>query len=657
MTVTPTGLSEAKAALLAKYLRGEMPQSATTARGIPRRPAGEHAPLSYGQQQMWLLAGMAPDRPVYTECVTVHLPGPLDVAALERSFNEIIRRHEIWRTTFSIVDGEPVQIVHLPAHCALPVVHLEGLPEDQREAEAARLVAEVAHLPFDLAQGPLLRPLLMKLGDGDHRLYVTLHHIVFDVISLYTVFLPELAALYGAFSGGELSPLPEPAIQYADYAYWQRQRLQGEALEQHLPYWRALLGDLPMLQLPTDHPRPATQTFRGALERFTLSAALVDALKEVSRREGVSLYMTLVAAFVALLHRYAGQDDIVIGTPSSNRDRPEIEKTMGYFLNTLVLRTTLEGDPTFREVVARVRRATLDAHAHQDVPFELVVRDLQPQRNFAHNPLFQVMVTLEPPRAPLDVPWSASMMDVGVGTPKLDLSVELDDTGDGIKGRIQYSSDLFDAPTIVRMIGHFRTLLEGVVADPARRVSELPLLTDAECHQILIDWNATDADYPREQCVHAAFEAQAVRTPDAIAAVFEDEQITYRALDQRANQLAHYLRARGIGPDTFVGICVERTLEMLVGLLAILKAGGAYVPLDPAYPRDRLAFMLADAQVHLLLTEQRLLAELPTNGADIVCFDEDGDAITQCPTTPPAPTATAENLAYVIYTSGSTGTP
>ena len=394
MTVTPTGLSEAKAALLAKYLRGEMPQGATTARGIPRRPAGEHAPLSYGQQQMWLLARMAPDRPVYTECVTVRLPGPLDVAALERSFNEIIRRHEIWRTTFSIVDGEPVQIVHPPAHCALPVVHLEGLPEDQREAEAARLVAEVARLPFDLAQGPLLRPLLMKLGDGDHRLYVTLHHIVFDVISLYTVFLPELAALYGAFSGGERSPLPEPAIQYADYAYWQRQRLQGEALEQHLPYWRALLGDLPMLQLPTDHPRPAAQTFRGALERFTLSTALVDALKEVSRREGVSLYMTLVAAFVALLHRYAGQDDIVIGTPSSNRDRPEIEKTMGFFLNTLVLRTTLEGDPTFREVVARVRRATLDAHAHQDVPFELVVRDLQPQRNFAHNPLFQVMVTL-----------------------------------------------------------------------------------------------------------------------------------------------------------------------------------------------------------------------------------------------------------------------
>ncbi|MGH8164706.1 MAG: non-ribosomal peptide synthetase, partial [Rhodanobacteraceae bacterium] len=384
--------------------------------------------------------------------------------------------------------------------------------------------------------------------------------------------------------------MPEPTIQYADYAYWQRQRLRGEALAQQLPYWRDLLNDLPMLQLPTDRPRPTVRTFRGVLESFVLPRTLVDALKEVSRREGVSLYMTLIAAFAAQLHRYTAQDDIVIGTPSSNRDRPEIEKTMGFFLNTLALRANVEGDPTFRELVTRVRTATLDGHAHQDVPFEMVVRDLQPQRNFAHNPLFQVMFTLEPPHAPLDVPWSASTIEINVGTPKLDLSVELDDTGDGISGRIQCDADLFDAATVVRMIGHYRTMLEGIATDPTRRVSELPLMTDAERHQMLVEWNATAADYPRERCFHELFAAQAAKTPDAIAAIFASEQITYRALNQRANQLAHHLQAHGVGSDVFVGVCVERSLEMLVAVLAVLKAGGAYVPLDPAYPRERLAF-------------------------------------------------------------------
>jgi amino acid adenylation domain-containing protein len=358
-----------------------------------------------------------------------------------------------------------------------------------------------------------------------------------------------------------------------------------------------------------------------------------------------------------LLHRYAGQDDIVIGTPTGNRDRPEIEKLMGFFLNTLALRVDLAGDPTFPELLGRVRRTVLDAHAHRDVPFEMVVGEIHPHRNAAQNPLFQVMFTLEPPRAPLDLPWSASLMDIEIGTPKLDLSVELDDTGEGINGRFQYSADLFDATTIVRMMGHYRTLLEEIVADPARHVSALPLMTDAECHEMLVEWNATDAGYPRERCFHELFEAQAVKTPDAVAALFEGEQITYRALGQRANQLAHHLQEHGIGPDIFVGICVERSLEMLVAVLAVMKAGGAYVPLDPAYPRDRLAFMLEDAHVRVLLTEQRLAPELPAGDVAVICLDRDREVIARHATHLPPSAATPENLAYVIYTSGSTGKP
>lgn len=657
MTVNAPRLSETKATLLEKYLRGELSHGAAAWHGIPRRPAGERAPLSFGQQQIWLLGQIAPDRPVYNECVTIRMVGPLDVTALERGFNEIVRRHESWRTTFAIVDGELSQVIHPPPDIALPVIHLEGLPEEQREPEALRLATEDARMLFDLAKGPLLRARLIKMDEAEHRLYLTLHHIIFDGVSIYDVLLPELAALHGAFSVGKPSPLPEPVIQYADYAHWQRQRIQEDYLAVHLPYWRQLLGGLPMLQLPTDHPRPAVQAFRGALQRIALPRTLVDALKEMSRREGVTLYMILVSTLVTLLHRYARQDDIVIGTVTGSRDRPEIEKLMGFFLNTLALRTDFSDDPTFRELLQRVRRATLDAQAHKDVPFERVVQDLHPQRNSAQNPLFQVLFTFEPPLAPLDVSWSMSQLDIDVGTAKFDLSVELDDRPDGIIGRFEYNADLFEEATIARMIGHFHMLLEGVVGNPARRVSELPLLTEAERHQMLVEWNATEADYPREQCFHALFEAQVAKTPDAVAAVFAGEQITYRALSQRANQLAHHLQAHGVGAETLVGICVERSLDMLVGVLAILKAGGAYVPLDPTYPPARLAFMLEDAHVRVLLTEKHLVSELPTHDIAVVCLDRDWNAIAQHSTQPPRSTTTPEHLAYLIYTSGSTGQP
>ncbi len=657
MTVDAPRLSEAKAALLEHYLRGELPQRAAARHGIPRRPAGERVPLSFGQQQIWLLGQMAPDRPVYNECVTIRMAGPLDPAALQRGFNEIVRRHEPWRTTFAIVDGEPSQIIHPPPDIALPVIHLEHLPENEREPEALRLATEDARAPFDLAKGPLLRARLIKLDDAEHRLYLTLHHIIFDGVSIYDVLLPELAALHDAFAIGKPSPLSEPAIQYADYAYWQRQRLQADFLAEHMPYWRQLLSNPPMLQLPTDHPRPTVQTFRGALQRIALPRTLTDGLKELSRREGVTLYMILVSTLTTLLHRYAGQDEVVIGTVTGSRDRPEIEKLMGFFLNTLVLRTDFADDPTFSELLQRVRRASLDAQAHKEVPFELVVRDLHPQRNFAQNPLFQVLFTFEPPLAPLDVPWTMSQLDLDVGTAKFDLSVELDDRPEGIIGRFEYNTDLFDEATIARMVGHFETLLEGIIADSSQRVSALPLLTPAERQALLVEWNATEADYPQEQCVHEMFAAQVAKTPDAIAAVFGHERITYHALDRRANQLAHHLRAYGVGPDTFVGIGMERSLEMLVGLLAVLKAGGAYVPLDPAYPRERLAFMLDDARVRVLLTEQHLAPKLPASGAEVICLDRDRDEIARHPTDAPPPGATPESLAYLIYTSGSTGTP
>lgn len=657
MTLTPTGLSETKAALLAKYLRGEMPQSVMTPRGIPRRPLGERIPLSFGQQQIWLLTQMVSDRPVYNECFTIGLTGPLNIVALERSFSEILRRHEAWRTTFSSLDGELTQVIHPPPSIALPVIHLEGLPETEREAEALRLATEDARLIFDLAQGPLIRSRLVKMSDTEHRLYLALHHIIFDGVSIYDVFLPELAALYEAFSAGAPSPLSEPTIQYADYAHWQRQRIQDDYLAQHMPYWRELLGDLADFQLPTDHPRPAVQTFSGTLQRVALSKTLTDALKELSRREGFTLYMTLAAAVVTLLHRYSGQDDVVIGTATGSRDRPEIEKLMGYFVNTLALRANLADNPTFRETLVRVRRATLDAQEHRDVPFELVVRELHPQRNVTQNPLFQVLFTFEPPLSPLDMPWSMSQLDIDVGTSKFDLSIELDDRPEGIIGRFEYNTDLFEAITITRMMGHFQTLLQGIVADPGRRLSELPLLTESECDQMLVAWNDTEAAYPRERPIHQMFEDQVARAPDAIAAIFAGEQITYRTLSHRANQLAHHLQARGVGPDALVGICVERSLDMLVGVLAVLKAGGAYVPLDPAYPRERLAFMLDDAQVRVLLTEKRLVAQLPVHDAEVVCLDRDWDAIARHSTQAPPAMTMPESLAYVIYTSGSTGKP
>ncbi len=575
-----TELSEAKRALLAQYLRGRSPQTPAEDT-IPRRSRGSVAPLSFGQQQLWLLSQLLPDIPVYNERVTIHLPGFLDVNALEQSLNKIIRRHEAWRTVFPLVDGEPVQAIQPTLNLELPVVDLRYLPEAQREAEAVRLASEDARLPFDLARGPLLRAMLIRLRDEEHRLFLTLHHIIFDGISIYRLFLPELHTLYEAFSAGQPSPLPELPIQYADFATWQREEMQEKVIAAEIAYWRQQLAGAPsLLELPTDRPRPVVPTYRGFVQPFALSSSLTDHLRALCRQEGVTLYMLLLAAFNTLLYRYSGQEDILIGTATGGRKRPEVEKLMGMFMNTLVMRTSLSGNPTFREVLGRVRETTFEAQAHADVPFEYVVKELQPQRSISQNPLFQVLLVLEPQHPVLPSGWTLTHMDAQTDISKFDLSVILEDRAESIIGRFEYSTDLFDATTIERMIGHWRTLLGSIVQNPNQRLSELALLTEAERQLLLVEWNATTTSFPSEQRIHQLFEEQVERTPDAVALVFGDEQLTYQELNIRANRLAHRLQQLGVRPEVMVGLSLQNGLEMIVGLLGILKAGGAYVPLE-----------------------------------------------------------------------------
>ena len=653
-----TELSEAKRALLEKLLRGSRPAESTPAQSITRYSADEDAPLSFGQQQIWLLAQLMPDVPVYNECVTLHLPGPLDVAVFERSFTEILDRHAAWRTSFPLVDGLPVQRIQPSIPVKFPLTDLCHLPETEREAEALRLATEDARKLFDMEHGPLLHARLVRLSESEHLLFLTIHHIIFDGVAIYQGLLPELYAVYTAFLAGKPSPLPTLPLRYTDYAHWQREQARGEAFDAHLAYWKEQLANVPAtLELPGDRPRPPVSTYRGSMRPFALSKELTEALKTLSRQEGVTLYTTLAAAFKTLLYRYSGQEDLLIGTASAGRNRPEFQTLMGYFLNTLVLRTDLSGNPTFRELLLRVRAVIAAAVAHEEVPFEYLVKELQPERDLSSNPLFQVLLTLEPPLARLPSGWTLTQMDVTVGTSKFDLSLELDDRPEGLIGRFEYSSDLFDAATIERMVGHWLTLLTGIVTNPTLRLADLPMLTPTERTQLLTTWNETRADYPSNLCLHQLIEEQATRTPQAVAVEYQETRLTYGELNARANRLAHHLRELGVGTESLVGLCVERSPEMVIGLLAILKAGGAYVPLDPTYPRERLAFMLEDSQATILLTQQHLVPQLPHGAVRLVCLDSDPALLAEQRADNLALPTTPEQLAYVIYTSGSTGRP
>ncbi|HEX5724950.1 MAG TPA: condensation domain-containing protein, partial [Longimicrobiaceae bacterium] len=617
-------------------------------------------PHSFAQERLWFLERLEGGSAQYSIPAALRLGGALDAAALERALGEVVRRHEALRTVFTEVDGSPVQVIAPFGGFALPVEDLSGLSEVDREAAVRRRAGEEARRGFDLSAGPLFRAALLRLGEEDHVLLLSMHHIVSDGWSL-GVLLRELSALYEAYREGRESPLAELPVQYADYAVWQREQLAGEALERQLAYWKERLAGAPeLLELPADHPRPAVRTYRGASVPVELSPELLERLQALGRSEGATLYMTLLGAFQVLLGKYAGSEDVVVGSPIAGRTRGEVEGLIGFFVNTLVLRTDLSGDPSFRETLRRVREATLGAYAHQELPFEKLVAELQPERSLSHLPLFQVMFTLQNTKGRgVALPGlEVSGAGAELASAKFDLFLELAATPQGLRGELNYSTDLFERGTIDRMLGHLERVLEQVAADADVRLSQLELLGDAERALVVEEWNRTEAEYPADQCIHELFEAQAERTPGAVAVRFEEESLTYAELNAGANQLARYLRRRGVGPEVRVGICLERSLEMVVSILAVLKAGGAYVPLDPAYPAERLAFTLSDAGVPVVLAQEKVRATLTVpDGVELISLDAARAEIAAESAENPASGATPESLAYVIYTSGSTGAP
>ncbi|MCP4659060.1 MAG: amino acid adenylation domain-containing protein, partial [bacterium] len=665
-------LSEARRALLARRLRRRSAQ-APAAETIARRPAQEPAYLSFSQEQLWFLDQLTPGLPVYNMPFPMRLSGRLDPAVLAATFAEILRRHEVLRATFRTAGDRPVMEFAPPAVRTLPLVDLAALAAPEREAQLRRLADADALRPFDLARGPVVRLTLLRLGDEDHVLIFNVHHIVFDGWSL-GVLVGELTALYQTFQAarsarGTAPPtpgsVPEPPIQYGDFAWWQRQRLQGEVMDRQLAYWKQqLAGAPPLLALPTDRPRPTQPSFRGGSVPVRVSPDLLESLTGLGREGEATLFMTLLAAFKALLYRHSGQQDVVIGSPIAGRNRRELEGLIGFFVTTVALRTDLSGDPSFRRLLSRVRRVATDAFAHQDLPFELVVRELAPQRDPGTNPVFQVMFALQSaPVARAELPEGGlSLQSMGVAwrTAKFDLSLFLDN--DETAGGLEYNTDLFDATTMERLVAHFERLLGAIVEDPERRLGELALLSAAEMHQLLVAWNDTDAAHPPAAGVHDLFAAQAARTPEAVALVLGDAHRSYRDLDRRSNRLANHLRGRdagplGVAPDVPVGVALERSPEAVEALLGVLKAGGVFVPLDRSYPAERLAFMLADAGVGVLVTRRELVAELPAHGARTVLLDADRERIERASAEPVASGAAAENLSYLIYTSGSTGRP
>jgi amino acid adenylation domain-containing protein len=630
-------------------------------------PAARTAPipLSYAQQRLWFLEQLAPGNAFYNVPLALRLDGALNTAALAQSLNEIVRRHESLRTRFVGSNGRAEQIVD--EHLKVPLIYtdLTGLPEPARSAAAADLGRLEAGTPFNLSTGPLLRALLVVLsneaGRHTHILLLTLHHIVSDGWSA-ELLTRELIALYHAIDVGKASPLAELTIQYADFACWQRQWLSGEVWQRQMDYWQKQLhGAPPVLELPTDRARPPLMSYRGVDHAFTVAPELSGRMRALSRSREATLFMTLLAAFKVLLFRYSHGQDICVGTPIANRNRIELEDLIGFFVNTLVLRTDLSGDPPFATLLSRVKRTVLDAQNHQDLPFEQLVEVLQPERNMSHSPLFQVMFTLQNTvRHGMKLPGLEIGEVENAGcVAKFDLTLHIGEHESGaLKGTIEYNTDLFEASTIARMAEHYLVLLQGIAERPDMRLSELPLLTPAERRQILADYNATAMAYPDACLIQQLFERQVATTPDAVAAVFAGESLSYRELNRKANRIAHRLLGLGVSPDDRVAICVERGLDMVAGLLGILKAGAAYVPLDPGYPNERLAYMLADSSPAALLTQSSLQDSLPHRELPpVVLLDAVMDGYSESNPDPVELGLTARNLAYVIYTSGSTGRP
>ena len=625
---------------------------------LTRVPRTDHLAPSFAQQRLWFLDQLNPDSTAYNIPRTFRFIGRLNVPVLEKTLSEIQRRHEVLRTTFALVEGRPVQVIQEPAPLTLTVTDLTNLPEAERETRAHQLATEAAERRFDLAHGPLWHTSALRLGEEDFMVLFTMHHIVSDAWSM-GVLVREVATLYQSFLHQQPSPLPELEIQYADYAHWQQELLQGEFLESHLSYWREQLADSVTLTLPVDHARPTVQTTNGAYEFFQLTPELTAALHALSRTEEVTLFMMLLAAFKVLLRFYSDQTSISVGTPIAGRRHVETEKLVGFFVNTLVLRTDLTGDPSFRELLLRVREVALGAYSHQDMPFEMLVEELRPERNLSHTPLFQVIFSMQNvPTEVLELPevsWYS--VESEVRTAKFDMTMNMTEQNGRFVGGLEYNSDLFDRSTIITMLEHFQRVLELLAANPDAQLSSLSLLREDVRRNLLVDRNDTGTEYPGHLCIQQLFEAQTERAPNEIAAVFGDEQLTYGELNNRANQLSRHLKKLGVAVDTRVGLFLEHSIETVVALLAVLKAGAAYVPLEPAHPSARLSFIIEDAAVPVILTQSQILDRLPQSTAQVVCLDTDWNDIARYAGDDPEQTSSPEDLAYVIYTSGSTGEP
>ncbi len=633
-------------------------------------------PTSFAQKRIWFLSQVDINNYAYNNYSSIKLKGELNIISLEKTLNEIVGRHESLRTKFIIVKGKPFQVVLPSLTFKLPLTDLQTIPDNQKEAKVTQLIEQEIKQPFDLKQVPLIRFSLLQLRENEYILITVIHHIISDGW-FGKVMMGEMATLYTAFTKNQPSPLPELPIQYADYTIHQEKYLQGKVLENLIDYWQQQLKDLPVLELPTDKPRPSVETYRGATKTVTLSPQLCKEIKTLSQQQGVTLFMTLLTAFKILLYRYTQQEDIGVGTPIANRNSTEIENLIGFFVNTLVLRSNLADNPTFLELLTQVRKVALEAYTHQEMPFEKLVEVLQPERDLGRSPLFQVMFVLQnTPRVTINLPGlTIEPIPIVNHTSKFDLTLYMEEVspekpsmlehsmgasnlmGEGIIGVFEYNTDIFAGETIDRMTQHLQTLLAGIVANPNHPISELPLMTEAERNQLLVEWNNTAVEYPKDKCIHQLFEAQVKKTPDAVAVVFEGEQLTYQQLNAKANQLAHYLQSLGVKLETLVGICLERSVEMVVGLLGILKAGGAYVPIDPTYPAARLSYMLEDAAVSLLLSSESIWSGLPEHSAQVVCLDRDWDTIATHSIENIDSGVTQKNLAYTIYTSGSTGKP
>jgi amino acid adenylation domain-containing protein len=655
------GFSEEKRKLFEALLR-EQGLGREDGDRIKRRPSAARAPLSFAQERVWLLDQLLPGSSAYNIPAVVRLRGPLNVAALRDSLTEITRRHETLRTGFVKTDEGPIAMISPAPSVSFEFRDLSIFPETDREREALAIANEEAQAPFDLSKAPLCRTTLIRIGEEDHFFVLTFHHIVGEAWSIAILFR-ELETLYAALLKGQPSPLRELDIQYGDFAVWQRQRFGGEALKEDIAYWKNQLQDRPVTQLPTDYPRPAMPTFRGAWRSADFSSDITAGLKALAQSEGATFFMILIAAYATLLYRYTGQNDVVIGTPIAGRNTSETENLIGFFVNTLALRIRIPEEATFREFLREVRDVAFDAYAHQDLPFQKLVEEISPDRDImSHTAVFQVMFGLQntpialhlagmQPAAPLS---PSEVHDGGAAT---DLALVVEEHGESLNAGFEYSTDLFCEATIDRMLRHLKTLLHSIVADPHQKISALTLLSEFDRRQLLIDWNDTTTTYPNRQRVDEMFRLQAERSPGSVAVIDQDDEITYRELDHRSNQLAHFLKHRGVQPGMLVGICVNRSIDMVVGLLAILKAGGAYVPLDPEYPQSRLAVMLEEARVSIVVTQQELRDTWDEAPLGLIGIDSDWPVISREPVTAPETAGSAEDLAYVIFTSGSTGRP